>query len=89
MSLISRNFEITAEDFDLSSTSAGKGIILKTELTFKVSNGKLYNERLSKTAIVVEKGAEINDGNYKFIFDKNGSVFDVTGNVKGSEKGKN
>ncbi len=78
--------EIT-EDLTLSSTSAGKGITLKNGTHLKVSNGKTLTMKGYQTAIVVEKGAEINDGNYKFIFDKNGFAFDVTGNVKGSEKG--
>lgn len=40
------------------------------------------------TGILIEAGAQVNDGNYKFIFASNGFAFQATGNIKGSAKNK-
>lgn len=73
---------------DATMQGTGTAITLKGGAHLCVAEGKTLNINGYNKGILVEKGAEINDGNYVFTFPKNGFAFDTSGNIVGSSKDK-
>ena len=73
---------------DATMKGTGVAITLKGGAHLCVAEGKTLNINGYNKGILVEKGAEINDGNYVFTFPKNGFAFDTSGNIVGSSKDK-
>ena len=66
----------------------GTAITLKGGAHLCVAEEKTVNINGYNKGILVEKGAEINDGNYVFKFPNNGFAFETSGNIVGSSKDK-
>ena len=66
----------------------GIGIELKEGSHLCVAEGKTLSINGYNRGILVEKGAEINNGNYVFKFPKSGFAFETSGNIVGSSKEK-
>lgn len=73
---------------DVTMQGNGTAITLKGGAHLCVAEGKTLNINGYNKGILVEKGAEINDGNYVFIFPDNGFAFETSGNIVGSSKDK-
>lgn len=71
---------------DVTMQGTGTAITLKGGAHLCVVEGKTLNINGYNKGILVEKGAEINDGNYVFNFPKNGFAFETSGNIVGSSK---
>ena len=73
---------------DVTMQGSGTGITLKEGSHLCVAEGKTLNISGYNKGILVEKGAEINDGNYVFKFPKSGFAFETSGNILGTSKDK-
>ena len=73
---------------DVTMQGTGIGIELKEGSHLCVAEGKTLNISGYNKGILVEKGAEINDGNYVFKFPKSGFAFETSGNIVGTSKDK-
>ena len=73
---------------DVTMQGNGTAITLKGGAHLCVAEGKTLNINGYNKGILVEKGAEINDGNYVFIFPDNGFAFETSGNIVGTSKDK-
>ena len=73
---------------DVTMRGTGTAITLKGGAHLCVAEGKTLNINGYNKGILVEKEAEINDGNYVFKFPKNGYAFDTSGNIVGTSKDK-
>lgn len=73
---------------DATMQGTGTAITLKGGAHLCVAEGKTLNIKGYNKGILVEKGAEINDGNYVFKFPQNGFAFETSGNIVGSTKDK-
>lgn len=73
---------------DVTMQGTGTAITLKGGAHLCVAEGKTLNINGYNKGILVEKGAEINDGNYVFKFPNNGFAFETSGNIVGSSKDK-
>ena len=73
---------------DVTMQGDGIGIELKEGSHLCVAEGKTLNISDYNKGILVEKGAEINDGNYVFKFPKSSFAFETSGNIVGSSKDK-
>lgn len=71
---------------DATMQGTGVAITLKGGSHLCVAEGKTLNINGYNKGILVEKGAEINDGNYVFKFPQNGFAFETSGNIVGSSK---
>ena len=73
---------------DATMQGSGTAITLKDGAHLCVAEGKTLNINGYNKGILVEKGAEINDGNYVFKFPDNGFAFETSGNIVGTSKDK-
>lgn len=73
---------------DATMQGTGTAITLKGGAHLCVAEGKTLNINGYNKGILVEEGAEINDGNYVFKFPNNGFAFETSGNIVGSSKDK-
>lgn len=73
---------------DVTMQGSGDAITLKEGSHLCVAEGKTLNINGYNKGILVEKGAEINDGNYVFKFPDNGFAFETSGNIVGTSKDK-
>ena len=73
---------------DVTMQGTGTAITLKGGAHLCVAEGKTLNINGYNKGILVEKGAEINDGNYVFKFPKSGFAFETSGNIVGTSKDK-
>lgn len=73
---------------DATMQGTGTAITLKGGAHLCVAEGKTLNINGYNKGILVEKGAEINDGNYVFKFPQNGFAFETSGNIVGTSKDK-
>lgn len=73
---------------DATMQGTGTAITLKGGSHLYVDEGKTLNINGYNKGIFVEKGAEINDGNYVFKFPKDGFAFETSGNIVGTSKDK-
>ena len=73
---------------DVTMQGSGTAITLKGGAHLCVAEGKTLNINGYNKGILVEKGAEINDGNYVFKFPKSGFAFETSGNIVGKSKDK-
>ena len=73
---------------DATMQGSGTAITLKGGAHLCVAEGKTLNISGYNKGILVEKGAEINDGNYVFKFPDNGFAFETSGNIVGTSKDK-
>ena len=73
---------------DVTMQGDGIGIELKEGSHLCVAEGKTLSINGYNRGILVEKGAEINDGNYVFKFPDNGFAFETSGNIVGTSKDK-
>lgn len=73
---------------DVTMEGTGTAITLKDGAHLCVAEGKTLNINGYNKGIFVEKGAEINDGNYVFKFPKSGFAFETSGNIVGTSKDK-
>lgn len=73
---------------DATMQGSGTAITLKDGAHLCVAEGKTLNISGYNKGILVEKGAEINDGNYVFKFPDNGFAFETSGNIVGTSKDK-
>ena len=73
---------------DVTMQGTGTAITLKGGSHLYVDEGKTLNINGYNKGIFVEKGAEINDGNYVFKFPKDGFAFETSGNIVGTSKDK-
>ena len=73
---------------DVTMQGDGIGIELKEGSHLCVAEGKTLSINGYNRGILVEKGAEINNGNYVFKFPKSGFAFETSGNIVGSSKEK-
>ena len=73
---------------DATMQGNGTAIELKEGSHLCVAEGKTLNINGYNKGILVEKGAEINDGNYVFKFPDNGFAFETSGNIVGTSKDK-
>ena len=73
---------------DATMQGTGTAITLKGGAHLCVAEGKTLNINGYNKGILVEKGAEINDGNYVFKFPKDGFAFETSGNIVGTSKDK-
>lgn len=73
---------------DVTMQGTGTAITLKGGAHLCVAEGKTLNINGYNKGFLVEKGAEINDGNYVFKFPKNGFAFETSGNIVGTSKDK-
>lgn len=71
---------------DATMQGTGIAITLKGGAHLCVAEGKTLNINGYNKGILVEKGAEINDGNYVFKFPQNGFAFETSGNIVGTSK---
>ena len=71
---------------DVTMQGNGTAITLKGGAHLCVAEGKTLNINGYNKGILVEKGAEINDGNYVFKFSQNGFAFETSGNIVGTSK---
>ena len=71
---------------DVTMQGTGTAITLKGGAHLCVAEGKTLNINGYNKGILVEKGAEINDGNYVFKFPQNGFAFETSGNIVGTSK---
>ncbi len=73
---------------DVTMQGSGTAITLKDGAHLCVAEGKTLNINGYNKGILVEKGAEINDGNYVFKIPDNGFAFETSGNIVGTSKDK-
>lgn len=73
---------------DVTMQGSGTAITLKGGAHLCVAEGKTLNINGYNKGILVEKGAEINDGNYVFKFPKSSYAFETSGNIVGTSKDK-
>lgn len=73
---------------DATMQGNGTAIELKEGSHLCVAEGKTLNINGYNKGILVEKGAEINDGNYVFKFPKSAFAFETSGNILGTSKDK-
>ena len=73
---------------DVTMQGSGTAIELKEGSHLCVAEGKTLNISDYNKGILVEKGAEINDGNYVFKFPKSAFAFETSGNIVGTSKDK-
>ncbi len=71
---------------DVTMQGTGTAITLKGGAHLCVAEGKTLNINGYNKGVLVEKGAEINDGNYVFKFPNNGFAFETSGNIVGTSK---
>lgn len=73
---------------DVTMQGSGDAITLKEGSHLCVAEGKTLSINGYNRGILVEKGAEINNGSYVFKFPKSGFAFETSGNIVGSSKDK-